>query len=157
MLLFLCSLSMFDWWVHVFCPDLAFFFLFLNECSGETWRGIACVAQQYWKYLKLPEVYFSGKWTVNVMSNQGTLFWMIQSRCESEVWRHTGDDVLEIRTCWREVARDYKTSRIRGVCLNHDDWRSALLMVGALCSQVSVCKAALLVLYWIHDSSYLRG
>lgn len=28
---------------------------------------------------------FSGKWTVNVMSNQGTLFWIIQSRFESEV------------------------------------------------------------------------
>lgn len=28
------------------------------------------------------------------MSNQGTLFWIIQSRCESEVWWHIGDSVL---------------------------------------------------------------
>lgn len=42
---------------------------------------------------------FVGKRTVNVMSNQGTWFWIIQSRCESEVWRDIRDSVLYISTC----------------------------------------------------------
>lgn len=31
---------------------------FLFSVWGGIWRGIGCVVQQYWKYLKLPELYF---------------------------------------------------------------------------------------------------
>lgn len=104
----LCLLKAFDLWVFEIWPFNDYFcfhclVVFLSDCLRETWRGIRCVMQQYWKYLKLPEVYFSGKWTVKVKSNQGTLFWIIQNRRERKVWRHIEDiDVLWMRTCWQE-------------------------------------------------------
>lgn len=145
------------------CPRFGLFFniFFWNECWGEAWRGIGCVVQQFWKYLKLPEVYFSGKWTVSVTSNQGTLFWIIQSRRESEVRRR-----MEDIACYKRGPVDMVIIILVGsegvgesimIFWGKTFLRSALIMVGTSCSHVLVCEAAPLVLYWTHDSSYLHG
>lgn len=105
-------LLLFDSWVHILSqvwPFSWFMFVFMNESCVE-WRDIRHVVQQYWKYLKLPEMYyFSGKWTVNVMSNQGTLFWIILIICESihAVSKHTCSSCFKTRSCeaWKNTIK----------------------------------------------------
>lgn len=158
-------MSVFDLWLHV----LSQIWPFLSKICFPTflfWRSLQ-------KHGEVLDVWFS---SIEITSNcrkcifQESGWSMFVKSGYVHCFGHRvgvkenfGDNVLWIRTCWHEVCHnnDKNTSRIRRIWLICDGGdkflRSAPVTVGTFYLQVLICKAALLVLYWIHDSSYLHG